>query len=149
MSKRSLIKNLQAWSRPEFVSLLFSPVTFFVYEFLWVCLRVCFHFSSKLLAKANWSFILLFFQKNGALWLSRNISIEWCFSSLWQHTQINPDFIQIYFWQIIWSGWECPMISINRSRHHMCSVKKVFWEILQNSQKNTYADSSFLIKLHA
>ena len=51
MSKRSLMKNLQAWSRPEFVSLLFSPVTFFVYEFLWVCLWVCFYFISKLLAK--------------------------------------------------------------------------------------------------
>ena len=31
----------------------------------------------------------------------------------------------------------------------MCSVKKVFLEISQNSQKNTYARVSFLIKLQA
>ena len=31
----------------------------------------------------------------------------------------------------------------------MCSVKKVFLEISQNSQENTCAKVSFLIKLHA
>ena len=31
----------------------------------------------------------------------------------------------------------------------MCSVKKVFLEILQNSQENTYARVSLLIKLQA
>ena len=31
----------------------------------------------------------------------------------------------------------------------MCSVKKVFLEISQNSQENTYATVSFLIKLQA
>ena len=30
-----------------------------------------------------------------------------------------------------------------------CSVKKVFWEISQNSQKNTCTRTSFLIKLQA
>ena len=33
---------------------------------------------------------------------------------------------------------------IIRSSHRMCSVKKVFLEILQNSQENTYARVSFL-----
>ena len=31
----------------------------------------------------------------------------------------------------------------------MCSVKKMFLEISQNSQENTYARDSFLIKLQA
>ena len=35
------------------------------------------------------------------------------------------------------------------SSHRSCSVKKVFLEILQNSQENTYATASFLIKLQA
>ena len=36
----------------------------------------------------------------------------------------------------------------NRSSHWRCSVKKVFLEISQNSQENTCARVSFLIKLH-
>ena len=36
---------------------------------------------------------------------------------------------------------------IDRSSHRRCSVKKLFLEILQNSQKNTCARVSFLIKL--
>ena len=39
-------------------------------------------------------------------------------------------------------------IEVNyRSSHRRCSVKKVFLEILQDSQKNTCARNSFLIKL--
>ena len=34
-----------------------------------------------------------------------------------------------------------------RSSHRRCSVKKLFSEILQNSQENTYARVSFLIKV--
>ena len=37
--------------------------------------------------------------------------------------------------------------SLLRSSHQMCSAKKVFLEISQNSQENTYARVSFLIKL--
>ena len=36
-----------------------------------------------------------------------------------------------------------------RSSHRQCSVKKVFLEISQNSQENTCARASFLIKLQA
>ena len=36
-----------------------------------------------------------------------------------------------------------------RSSHRRCSVKKVFLEILQNSQENTCARASILIKLQA
>ena len=35
------------------------------------------------------------------------------------------------------------------ARTHRCSVKKVVLEILQNSQKNTCARASLLIKLQA
>ena len=38
---------------------------------------------------------------------------------------------------------------MGRLRLQMCSVKKVFLEILQNSQENTCARASFLIKLQA
>ena len=38
---------------------------------------------------------------------------------------------------------------IRRSGHQMCSVKTVFLEISQNSQENTCARDSFLIKLQA
>ena len=38
-------------------------------------------------------------------------------------------------------------ILIFRSSHRRCSVKKVFLEISQNSQENTCARASFLIKL--
>ena len=38
---------------------------------------------------------------------------------------------------------------ICRSSHQRCSVKKVFLEISQNSQENTCARVSFLIKLQA
>ena len=37
---------------------------------------------------------------------------------------------------------------IDRSSHWKCSVDKVFLEISQNSQENTCARASFLIKLH-
>ena len=37
----------------------------------------------------------------------------------------------------------------SRSSHWRCSVKKVFLEILQNSQENIYARAYFLIKLQA
>ena len=37
---------------------------------------------------------------------------------------------------------------IDRSSHWKCSVDKVFLEISQNSQENTCAKASFLIKLH-
>ena len=37
----------------------------------------------------------------------------------------------------------------SRSNHRRCSVKKVFLEISQNSQENTCARVSFLIKLQA
>ena len=37
---------------------------------------------------------------------------------------------------------------IDRSSHQSCSIKKVFLEISQNSQENTCARASFLIKLH-
>ena len=37
----------------------------------------------------------------------------------------------------------------NRSNHERCSIKKVFLEISQNSQENTCARVSFLIKLQA
>ena len=43
------------------------------------------------------------------------------------------------------SEWEFLKASEAASRR--CSVKKVFLEILQNSQENTYARVSFLIKL--
>ena len=36
-----------------------------------------------------------------------------------------------------------------RSSHQRCSVKKTFWKISQNSQENTCARASFLIKLQA
>ena len=39
--------------------------------------------------------------------------------------------------------------STNRSSHRRCSVKKVFLEISRNSQENTCARVSFLIKLQA
>ena len=39
------------------------------------------------------------------------------------------------------------LINDFRSSHRRCSVKKVFSEILQNSQENTYARVSFLIKV--
>ena len=40
-------------------------------------------------------------------------------------------------------------LMIYRSSHRRCSAKKVFLEILQNSQENTCARVSFLIKLQA
>ena len=39
--------------------------------------------------------------------------------------------------------------AIKRSSHQKCSIKKVFLENLQNSQENTCARVSFLIKLQA
>ena len=36
-----------------------------------------------------------------------------------------------------------------RSNHQMCSIKKVFLKILQNSQENACARVLFFIKLHA
>ena len=36
-----------------------------------------------------------------------------------------------------------------RGSHHRCSATEVFLEISQNSQENTYARDSFLIKLQA
>ena len=41
------------------------------------------------------------------------------------------------------------MFAILRSSHRRCSVKRVFLEISQNSQENTRARFSFLIKLQA
>ena len=38
---------------------------------------------------------------------------------------------------------------IDRNSHHRCSVKKIFLENSQNSQENTCARVSFLIKLQA
>ena len=38
---------------------------------------------------------------------------------------------------------------MGRSSHQRCSIKKVFLEISQNSQENTYARVSFLITLQA
>ena len=38
---------------------------------------------------------------------------------------------------------------IGRNSHHRCSVRKIFLENLQNSQENTCARVSFLIKLQA
>ena len=38
-------------------------------------------------------------------------------------------------------------MTCQRSSHRMCSVEKVFLEISQNSQENTCARVSFLIKL--
>ena len=40
-------------------------------------------------------------------------------------------------------------VFISRSSHGRCSVEKVFLEISQNSQENTCARASFLIKLQA
>ena len=40
-------------------------------------------------------------------------------------------------------------LSSSEAAVQMCSIKKVFLEILQNSQKNTCARVSFLIKLQA
>ena len=40
-------------------------------------------------------------------------------------------------------------VPIHRSSHRSCSVKNVFLQILQNSQENTTARDSFLIKLQA
>ena len=41
------------------------------------------------------------------------------------------------------------MVLANRSSHQKCSMKKGVLEILQNSQENTCARVSFLIKLQA
>ena len=41
------------------------------------------------------------------------------------------------------------ILDMCRSSHRRCSVKKVFLEILQNSQENTCVRVSFLIKLQA
>ena len=48
-------------------------------------------------------------------------------------------------------GNECHlyMRGHTRNTHQGCSVKKVFLEISQNSQENTYARAFFLIKLQA
>ena len=40
-------------------------------------------------------------------------------------------------------------LAISKSSHLRCSVKKVFLEISQNSQENTCARATFLIKLQA
>ena len=48
---------------------------------------------------------------------------------------------------IIWKGFGIPWET--RSSRPELSVKKVFLEILQNSQENTCAKVSFLIKLQA
>ena len=49
--------------------------------------------------------------------------------------------------QTLMSSLSCCILS--RSRHRRCSVKKVFLEIVQNSQENTCVGVSFLIKLQA
>ena len=49
-------------------------------------------------------------------------------------SQAVPNFLKHYYF---------------RSSHLRCSVKKVFLEISQNSQKNTCTRDSFLIKLQA
>ena len=51
--------------------------------------------------------------------------------------------------------WHQPLFSkhkeirSNRSSHRRCSIKKVLFKILQNSQENTSTRDSFLIKLQA
>ena len=42
-----------------------------------------------------------------------------------------------------------PKLPLTEAVAQKCSVKKVFLKISQNSQKNTYARVSFLIRLHA
>ena len=43
----------------------------------------------------------------------------------------------------------CKKLSINRSSHQRCSLKKLFSEISQNSQEKICARVSFLINLQA
>ena len=47
-----------------------------------------------------------------------------------------------------WSRDAFSTLSIFRSSHQMCSIKKVSLKIPQNSQENTCARVSLLIKLH-
>ena len=50
------------------------------------------------------------------------------------------------YWTCTWA-WCWVAISMNiRSSHRRCSIKKVFQEISQNLQENTYSRVSFLIK---
>ena len=61
--------------------------------------------------------------------------------------------------ELIWTDdWEVTLckkyfftfwISFIRSSHYRCSIKQVFLNIWQNSQENTSARASFLIKLKA
>ena len=56
-------------------------------------------------------------------------------------------------WVLTKPLWHCPIIHLSAIEQHselvvqMCFLKKAFLEILQNSQKNTCARSSFLIKM--
>ena len=62
----------------------------------------------------------------------------------------NFNFLQCYIleWNNITNIQLCISFWFG-SRHQKCSVEKVFLEISQNSQKNTCARVSFLIKLCA
>ena len=46
-----------------------------------------------------------------------------------------------------WNNYSVAFTSRSRSRHRRCPVKKIFLKIPQNSQENTCAIVSFLIKL--
>ena len=65
----------------------------------------------------------------------------------WQHTHSNLVGIFSQFWQLRHS-WELYTgFLVPEAVAQICSVKKVFLEISQNSQENTCARVSFLIKL--
>ena len=71
-----------------------------------------------------------------------NMRITWtiCFYNIGKLTSIYNEIL----WNFKVVKWQ-----MFRSSHQRCSMKKVFLEISQNSQKNTCARASFLIKLQA
>ena len=117
------------------MSIFHSSLIFFLFRFLLQILtihrtlgewRALFLYCSKI-----FTLLRIFRHLFVVLHLSWHISIFWL------------SWVRAYNYQTFtWSD-------ISRSSHWRCSIKKVFLEVSQNSQENTCARVSFLIKLQA
>ena len=100
----------------------------FIFCIFYLALKICFHFHF-------FSWVSLLYLN---IWLISYLC-EWCYH--YHHHYRN-----IVFMKIVLRVEFCYEF---RSSSRRCSVKMVFLKILQNSQENTYARFSFLIKLQA
>ena len=70
-----------------------------------------------------------------------NLFESWDLKTVWEERAVHQELVSIFIF--------CFKSGLFRNSHRRCSVEKVFLEISQNSQENTSARVSFLIKLQA